>query len=107
MKKVRILIVAFDGLEPALLEGLPTFRRFLRRLTLLRSVPGTMTQKAWAVREAACRAVGGYESERRCQDEPPGERGFPTGPKRPGKMIERTMQPKGLAQYSLLEEDDV
>lgn len=48
MQVLKLLTIGFDGLDPAYLSGLPTFSRFYQHLALLRSVPGTRTQEAWA-----------------------------------------------------------
>lgn len=45
---MKLLMVGFDGLEPSMITELPTFGQFREKLYLLRSVPSTMTQEAWA-----------------------------------------------------------
>jgi hypothetical protein len=45
---MKLLMVGFDGLDPSMVTRLPTFGQFEEKLCLLRSVPSTMTQEAWA-----------------------------------------------------------
>ena len=44
---MKLLMIGFDGLEPSMITNLPTFRKFRKKLHLLRTVPSTMTEEAW------------------------------------------------------------
>lgn len=48
LMQMKLLMVGFDGLDPFMIKELPTFGQFREKLYLLRSVPSTMTQEAWA-----------------------------------------------------------